>query len=101
MRTVDGKSYVAFTGTGQGQPFPLYGGKYQFAAHVNAGSALGFGLSQLSADGTNYIPLFAVIAHVNNIQTVDLPPGTYEFTCTGTPGTGESVDIGIWRVPTD
>lgn len=99
MRIIDGNASTALTASGSA--FNLRGGKYLVIAHVNSGSALTAGLQGLSADGTNYVALHTAFAHVNGIAALDLPPGTYKWVVSGTPGSGETFDLSVWRVPSD
>ena len=93
----DAKSFVAIAATTS--PFQLIGGRYLVTHHINSGSGLTAGLQILSADGTNYLALYTGLAHVNGVQQLDLPPGTYEFVISGSPGAGETWDLCVARVP--
>lgn len=97
MRGLDGNSSAALTASGSA--FSLEGGRYLVIAHSNSGSALSAGLQGLSADGTNYVALHTAFAHVSGVATLDLPPGTYKWVVSGTPGSGETFDLSVWRVP--
>lgn len=99
MRAVDGNSAVGLNASSDA--FTLKGGRYLIIGHSNSGSALSGGLQGLSADGSSYVALHTAFAHVNGVATLDLPPGTYKWAVTGTPGTGETFDLSVWRVPNE
>jgi hypothetical protein len=97
MRAVDGNTAVALAATGA--VFALSGGLYLLTAHINSASGLTAGLQGLSADGTNYIPVSPTYAHVNGYQLLYLSPGQYKWVISGSPGAGETFDLGVWRIP--
>lgn len=99
MHAIDGKTTTALAA--DGTAFNLRGGTYLLTAHINSGSGLTAGLQMLSADGTNYVPVSPTYAHVNGYQVLYLPPGQYKFAVSGTPGSGETFDMAVWRVPAD
>jgi hypothetical protein len=97
MRAIDGFKATALAT--DGAAFTLHGGKYLLTAHANSGSALTASLQKLSADGTNYVIVSSAFAHVDGSAALDLPPGQYRFHVSGTPGSGETFDMDIGRVP--
>jgi hypothetical protein len=48
-----------------------------------------------------FLPIGSAAAHANGIQTLSLPPGTYQIKISGTPGAGETVSASLCRVPND
>jgi hypothetical protein len=99
MRAVDGNNATALTTSGSA--FKLAGGKYLIIANCNSGSALIGGLQALSANGTSFVAVHTAFAHVSGVATVDLPPGTYKWVVSGTPGASETFDLSVFRVPGD
>jgi hypothetical protein len=79
----------------------LSGGSYSFAASFANPSALSAQVQQLLPDGVTFLPIGSAAAHANGIQTLSLPPGTYQIKISGTPGAGETVSASLCRVPND
>jgi hypothetical protein len=99
MRPTDALNVSAATTTSASKV--LSGGTYNFAASFANPSALSAQVQQLLPDGVTFLPIGSAAAHVNGVQTLTLPPGTYNIKIDGTPGAGETVTASLCRVPND
>jgi hypothetical protein len=57
--------------------FALRGGKYGVGATATGTGT--FGLQQLAADGSSWLPVHTAFTTGQNYVSVDVPPGTYRF----------------------
>jgi hypothetical protein len=95
---MDGKAFSNISATTAA--FNLEGGRYVMSAVAtwNAGS---IALQQLAEDGSTYLSPKDIGGSANTLsangsQTVDVPPGSYRITITGSPS---AIYVGVWRVP--
>lgn len=100
MRATDGHAETGLAATGAA--FTLQGGVYSFQAIVTSHSGLTANFAILGPDGSTYQNMITgLTASSTTTATAPfyLPPGSYKFVVTGTPGGGESWAFAITRVP--
>lgn len=91
---------VKFTGlAADSAAFTLKGGIYMVMGIVHSHSGLSFGVQQLGPDGSTYLNMITALTANGHQDAQYWPPGQYKFNVTGTPGTGETWDGIIVRVP--
>jgi hypothetical protein len=99
MRATDSLNVTGATTTSASKA--LSGGSYSFSVAFLNASALSAQVQQLLPDGVTFLPIGSAAAHANGVQTLSLPPGTYNIKISGTPGAGETVSASLCRVPND
>ncbi len=98
------RAQEAITKTGlaaAGDAFELAGGIYQARGIVHSHSGLSFTVSSLGPDGATWQAMFTALTTSGVQGPLYLPPGQYRFDVSGTPGTGETWDAALARVPNE
>lgn len=98
MRSLDAKLIEnAAAAAAQAATFKLAGGKYAVAAIATWGGG-SVKLQVLGPNGSTYLSIgSATDFTANSFATVDLPPGSYRFTC----DTASAIYASVYRIPGD